>query len=230
MKKMMNKKTLAIFIAGAALLALPLIASAQATNKLVVQDSGQNDVFAVQSSGKTTVAGSIQSTGNDAVALVVNTELVAGQEFDIVKGMELFPSVNANGFSLGGLRAMDISADINTWTRLRFANTNTGTSAQAGIQMDNDAGQALITFYGSNYSAATLQNVIYYKNAVGGMKFVGAPGSDVGFGIGTTAASATALTVDSSNNVGMSSLAGSGNAYACVNAAGVLFRSTTPCL
>jgi len=51
MKKMMNKKTLAIFIAGAALLALPLIASAQATNKLVVQDSGQNDVFTVDDTG-----------------------------------------------------------------------------------------------------------------------------------------------------------------------------------
>ena len=52
------------------------------------------------------------------------------------------------------------------------------------------------------------------------MKFVGFTGTDIGFGIGTTAGSATALVIDSSNNVGMSSLAGSysgGSAYVCVN-------------
>jgi len=49
MKKMMNKKTLAIFIAGVALLALPLIASAE--EKLVVQDAGANNVFSVDDQG-----------------------------------------------------------------------------------------------------------------------------------------------------------------------------------
>ena len=49
MKKMMNKKTLAILVAGVALLALPLFASAE--EKLVVQDAGANNVFSVDDQG-----------------------------------------------------------------------------------------------------------------------------------------------------------------------------------
>ena len=86
---------------------------------------------------------------------------------------------------------------------MKFDNTNAGTAAQAGIELNNNAGQALITFYWSNYSSASLQNMIYYKNAVGGMKFLGYTGSSIGFGIGTTAAEAISLTVSSSNNVGI---------------------------
>jgi len=49
MKKVMNMKTLAMLVAGVALLALPLFAAAE--DKLVVQDAAQNNVFTVDDAG-----------------------------------------------------------------------------------------------------------------------------------------------------------------------------------
>ena len=47
MKKMMNKKTLIMLVTAAALISIPLLASA--ADKLIVQDStGTNDVFKVE--------------------------------------------------------------------------------------------------------------------------------------------------------------------------------------
>ena len=56
MKKMMNKKTLVMLVAAAALISLPLFASA-ANDKLVVQDSQQNDVFKIGDDGSMDIDG-----------------------------------------------------------------------------------------------------------------------------------------------------------------------------
>ena len=60
MEKMMNKKTLAIVAAAAALLTFPLFAAAE--DKLVVQDASQNNVFAVGDNGSLSING--QDTNN----------------------------------------------------------------------------------------------------------------------------------------------------------------------
>jgi len=55
MKKMMNKKVLAMLVGAAALLALPLFAAA--ADKLIVQDAGLNNVFTVEDTGKVVING-----------------------------------------------------------------------------------------------------------------------------------------------------------------------------
>lgn len=150
------------------------------------------------------VGGTAVSTGNnDGVAALVDTTLKAGKINDMLYGLKLAPVVNANGFINPLLYSLYLPGASDGIVRMRFDNTSPGTAAQAGIEMNNDAGQALFTLYSSKYSSATLQNYLYVKNAVGGVKFVAAPGSTVGFGIGTTAASANNIFIDSSSNVGI---------------------------
>ena len=73
MKKMMNKKVLAMFVGAAALLALPLFAAAE--DKLVVQDAGLNNVFTVDDAGTVSAEKMGIGTATPANTLSVVSEL-----------------------------------------------------------------------------------------------------------------------------------------------------------
>jgi len=188
--------------------------SAFGADKLVVKDSeGVNTKFVVTDEGKVGIgtaspaavletAGAM--TGPFPAAALIDTTLSSGQDNDLLYGLKIEPVINANGYLNPVLYGLGVLGDNNGQVRFRFSNSNSGTAAQTGMEFANDAGQALFSIYGSNYAATTLQNVFYVKNGIGGMKFVGFTGSSIGFGIGTTAGSATGLVVSSSNNVGIS--------------------------
>jgi len=225
MRKMIT--SIAAFLAVSAL----MVGAASAADKLVVKGTdGTTNVFSVSDSGKTTIGGTQVSTGFNAVGAELSSTLVAGQANDYLYGLRLAPIVNANGFTNPLLYSFYIPGNLNGIIRLKFDNTNNGAAAQAGIEMNNDAGQALITFYGSQYSSTTLRNVLYYKNAVGGMKFLGNTGSTIGFGIGTTAADANALTIDASKRIILGNVpvyADNASAIAGGLTAGTLYRTST---
>lgn len=150
------------------------------------------------------VSGTAVSTGNnDGIAAVVDTTLKAAKVNDVLYGLKIAPIIDLNGFANPLLYSLHLPGATNGIVRMRFDNTSAGTAAQAGIEMNNDAGQSLITFYSSQSSTATLKNLLYVKNSVGAMKFLAAPGSSVGFGVGTTAASANNIFIDPTTNVGI---------------------------
>ncbi|GAM08931.1 hypothetical protein OR1_01205 [Geobacter sp. OR-1] len=226
MRKMM--KAIAAVLAVSALTA----GSAFAAEKLAVKATdGTTTVFSVSETGKTIVSGTQVSTGSNAVGAEITPTLVAGQNSDFLYGLKLAPIINTNGFTGPLLYSLSIPGSTDGIIRMKFDNTNAGTGAQAGIEMNNNAGQALITFYGSNYSSTSLRNAIYYKNAVGGMKFLGFTGSTIGFGIGTAAADANALTIDALKRINLGNVPGPYADNAAATAAllpvGTLYRTST---
>ena len=215
-----------------ALSTLVVVSQAGAADKLIVKGAdGSTDVFKVSDTGKTIVGGTQVSTGRNAVGAEITPTLVAGATDDFLYGLKIAPAINANGYTNPLLYSFYIPGNHNGIIRLKFDNTSNGAAAQAGIEMNNDAGQALITFYGSQYSSTTLRNAIYYKNAVGGMKFLGFTGSTIGFGVGTTAAEANALTIDALKRINLGNVPGpyadNAAAIAASLPVGTLYRTGT---
>jgi hypothetical protein len=243
--KMVTKAVMTLAVV--AVLAVPAMA---ATDKLIVNNGGGAPVFKVDDAGTVQatkigigtatpsanfeVAGTVTSTGSNAVGAVIDPTLVAGVVNDSLYGLKISPTVNANGFANPLLYSFYIPGSHDGIIRLKFDNTNVGVNAQSGIEMNNNVGQALITFYGSNYTSTTLRNFLYYKNAVGGMKFLANTGASIGFGLGTTAAEANSLTIDASKRVVLGNVPGpyADNATALSNGltAGTLYRTNTGAL
>lgn len=128
--------------------------------------------------------------------------------------------IEAGGYvSIGTInpsQLLHLYENVDAMSRLQIQNPNTGTAAQVGFELDNDAGQVLCTFYGSNYTDATLQNALYYKNAVGDVLFVANTGSEIGFGIGTAAANADDLVIDSLGVININKIAETGIRESCL--------------
>ncbi len=100
--------------------------------------------------------------------------------------------------------SLHISKSQDSLTRIKLDNDNNGTSAQVGLELDNNVGQSLWTLYSSNYATTALQNTTLFGSGVGGYIFRGYTGSSIKFGIGaTTAGMSNALTIDSNSNVGI---------------------------
>ena len=101
---------------------------------------------------------------------------------------------------------LHIDKDINSRTRLRLDNQDSGSAAQVGLELNNDAGQALWTFYSSNYVTTALQNMMFFSNGIGGLKFRANTGSNISFGVGSGVADVNDLIIDSNGNVGIGTL------------------------
>jgi len=215
---MMNKKTLAIFIAGAALLALPLIASAQATNKLVVQDSGQNDVFTVDD------AGNVNATGKSAV----------GTASPATSTLTIVDETGAATRGIGAYQASsDTFAGVVDFRKMRGAYTETPTTANSLLQ-----GDYVGAFHGWGVDTtgvwrrgATLSYYVDAPPTNGGVPIAMAffTGSNDN---GLANPKAERLTVSSNGDIKISAFAVShvgGSAYVCVNSSGVLYTSETGC-
>lgn len=147
------------------------------------------------------------TTGNasTATALASFPNQCAGGQFST----GIAANGNANcaspliGYSSSVSYPLYLTNATNNFVRARIENTQAGTAAQAGLEINNDAGQALISLYSSLYDSTTLKNSLYVKNAVGGIKFLAKTDSSIGFGVGTSAADANKLVIDSVGNVGV---------------------------
>ena len=185
-----------------------LIKDQTGATKTVFTADGKLGIGTVSPASGLHVGGTAVSTGNnDGIGALVDTTIKAAKHNDSLYGLKLAPSVDANGFAAPLLYSLYLPGVYNGIVRMRFDNTSNGTSAQAGIEMNNDVGQSLMTFYSSTSSVSSLRNLFYVKNAIGPIKFLAAPGGSVGFGVGSTAGSATSLFIDSSNNVGVGNAA-----------------------
>ncbi len=86
-------------------------------------------------------------------------------------------------------------------------NLQTGISAaSAGLNLFNNVGGqgAFVKLYSDNNTVSSgLNNALYVKNSVGGMRWIANTGSSIGFGIGTSISNADDLVISSSGNIGI---------------------------
>ena len=184
-----------------------------------------NDSSTIQTYTINQSTGDLTSVGTDTTGLFpysVTVDPTGRFAYVPNSGSNTVQTYTINNFSAGGgyfagslgIGTTSPTAKIhavgnqNGATRLRMDNTDSGTSAQVGLELNNNSGQALLGLYSSNYSAApVLQNKLYFANTIGGMMFRATAGSDIRFGVGASVNDVDDLTIDSNGNIGIGTTA-----------------------
>jgi len=210
MKKMMNKKTLAILVAGVALLALPLFASAE--DKLVVQDAGQNDVFTVDDTGTVSANKMGIGTATPANTLSVVSELsVPERGFAVIHYPDNAASPNGQFWKGRGTEASPTSVQQGDYT--------------GAFQFRNYDGTSWV---GNGFFGAYVSGPVSTNNVPTDIFFCNS-NSQISNCFGENKVN---LIIKSTGAVNMPKLANTytgGSAYVCVNNAGDIYASETQC-
>ncbi|MFC1845313.1 hypothetical protein ACFLZ5_11085 [Thermodesulfobacteriota bacterium] len=205
MKKMMNKKVLAMFVGAAALLALPLFAAAE--DKLVVQDAGLNNVFTVDDTG-----------------LISGAKLGLGLSTPELQLHAIADTVDPTRGIMTGQHNDGAQAAIIKFQKSRGSYTSPTAMAN---------GDYFGVFQSWGYDGSAYQRTAQFGFRTNGTVSAGNVPTDIVFWSGTNAASLTEmLRLKSTGTVNMLQLSGSytgGSAYVCVNNAGDIYASEVAC-
>lgn len=199
------------------ILAISLTAglSVAQTDKLIVEDSAGNPVFKVNDTGTV-----------NAVDFAVGTTLPPTNQFSLVD------ESGTNSRGMGAIQATtDRRAAVIDFRKMRGVYTASPTAANATL--DGDFVGAFhgwgVDASGTWRRAATLSYYIDGPPTAGGvpiaMAFFTGTNDD-----GLANPKLERMTVGSDGKVTIKDLVGTGNAYVCVDSAGTIFRSNSPCL
>ena len=186
------------------LLAFTLTAGlSAAAEKLTVQDASSNDVFKVDDTGRMFATRVGAGTQNPAASFHLFDQ---GAAFD--RGLIIQQANDSNAASVVSIKR----------------SRGTETVPAAVVNGDN-----IVGFHGQVYDGTSWIVPASFMYVVDGPVSTGSvPGAMI-FKTGTVNPTPERMRISSDGSITMSSLAGSGNAYVCVNATGVIFRSTSPC-
>jgi hypothetical protein len=200
--KKLAKKVATIMLSS--LLAISLTAGlSTAEEKLVVQDNASNDVFKVDDTGRLSAKRVGAGTENPAASFHLFDQ---GSAFD--RGLIIQQANDDNAASVVSIK--------------RSRGTETVPTSVA-------AGDNIVGFHGQVYDGTSWIVPASFMYVVDGPVSTGSvPGAMI-FKTGTINPTPERMRISSNGSITMGSLAGSGNAYACVDASGKLYRSSTPC-
>jgi|GEM_PF-6321983 len=178
-----------------------------AADKLVVEDGSANKVFSVDDTGKVIANQIGASTSNPLTALHVASDSGTDPRRGILSAQHNDgpQAAYVQFMKSRGSEAAPTATTIGDYIGFFDTQVYTGTSYV------NAAGFGFI-----------VDGTVTSTDAPTALTFM--TGTRIGPG-----GRAERMRIDSSGNVKVNNLAGTGNAYACINANGVLFRSATPC-
>lgn len=187
------------------LLAIPLTAGlSAAAEKLVVQDGLSNDVFKVDDTGRMYA----KRVGAGTLSPLSSFHLLDESDaFD--RGLTIQQANNSPAASIVSIK--------------RSRGTE---AAPAAVQ----SGDNIVAFHGQTYDGTQWITPASFMYVVDGTPSAGSVPTAMIFKTGTINPTPERMRISSDGEITMSNLTGAGSAYVCVDANGVLFRSTSPCL
>ena len=205
-ERKLTRKTLVILLGSLLALSFSVGTSFAQTDKLVVEDGLGTPVFSVDDTGKVTATQGGFGTSTPVAALHVTA--------DTINPARGILSAQHND----GAQAAYVQFMKSRGTEATPAQVNIGdyigffdTQVYSGSSYVNTAGFGFV-----------VDNTVTATDVPTAATFF--TGSRIGAG-----GRAERMRITSTGEVNIKNLAGTGNAYACINASGTIFRSATPC-
>lgn len=199
----LTKKTMVILLSGLLAISLSAGMSFAQTDKLVVEDGAANKVFSVDDAGVLKAKKGGFGTFNPQSSFHLVDE-----NFNFDRGLTI------------GQHASGAAASIVNIKKSR----GTEAAPTAVINGDN-----IVAFHGQAYDGTSWLVPASFLYLLDGPVSTGSTPAAMIFKTGTIHPTPERMRISSDGTVSVSDLAGSGNAFVCVNASGQIYRSATAC-